>query len=86
MSMFRFIEQLRLKPEHARKRILSITIFFAMLFIIGIWFMRFSLPKDHAALDKSPGPFATLRAPLHNLQIRFDAIRETLRARGQNSL
>ncbi|MBI2175252.1 MAG: hypothetical protein HYU35_00780 [Parcubacteria group bacterium] len=79
MSKSRFVEQLQQKPEPVRRRVLAITLFSAMLIILGVWFMRFSLPKDRAAREQSPGPFATLRAPLHNLQEQLRAVINTFR-------
>jgi len=85
--MFKYIENLRNKPEHSRRKILFFSVGFSMFFIILIWSLSFSARFEffgdtEKQQAKAPSPFFVLNGFFEEFSDGFrqsaDSLKNTL--------
>ncbi len=62
-----FIEKLQKKPEASRKKILAVSLFFAMGIIIAVWLTIFNLDFKAEETAKIVSPFNFIKEDLKDI-------------------
>jgi len=61
MSIFDKLEKIQNKPEHIRKRILTVSVVLIMILIIFLWINDLKYSLQNKESESPPGPFSVFK-------------------------